>query len=91
VTPGVDQVTLNWTAPVSDGGSPLFAYEIYQVGRAANIFIPAQANYTIYTITGLKANTSYSFRISAVNVVGAGPFSTAASATAVSATTTTTG
>jgi hypothetical protein len=88
VTPGVDEVTLNWTAPGSEGGIPLFGYEIYQVGRAASIFIPAQTN---YTITGLKDNTSYSFRVSAVNVVGAGPSSTAASATTASATTTTTG
>jgi titin len=82
--PGVDEVTLNWTAPVSDGGSPLSGYEIYQVGRASNIFIPAQTN---YTITGLKGNTSYSFTVSAVNVGGAGPSSTSASATTTSATT----
>jgi hypothetical protein len=88
VTPGLDEVTLNWTAPGSEGGIPLFGYEIYQVGRAASIFIPAQTN---YTITGLKNNTSYNFRVSAVNVVGAGPSSTAASATTASATTTTTG
>jgi hypothetical protein len=87
-TPGVDDVTLNWTAPASNGGSALFGYEIYQVGRASNIFIPAQTN---YTITGLKDNTSYSFRVSALNVVGAGPPSAAASATTASATTTTTG
>jgi hypothetical protein len=85
---GVDDVTLNWTAPVSDGGSSLSGYEIYQAGQAANIFIPVQTN---YTITGLKDNTSYSFRVAAVNVVGAGPYSTAASATTASATTTTTG
>ncbi|MGD0811911.1 MAG: fibronectin type III domain-containing protein, partial [Acidimicrobiales bacterium] len=83
-TPGVDEVTLNWTAPVSDGGSPLSGYEIYQVGRAANIFIPAQTN---YAIAGLEDNTSYSFRVSAVNVVGVGPSSAAASATTASATT----
>jgi hypothetical protein len=80
-TPGVDDVTLNWTAPGTDGGSGLFGYEIYQVGRASNIFIPVQTN---YTITGLKDDTSYSFRVSAVNVVGAGPPSAAASATTAS-------
>jgi hypothetical protein len=89
VTPGVDDVTLNWTAPGSDGGSGLSGYEIYQRHRAASIFVPA--GQTNYTITGLKDNTSYSFRVAAVNVVGAGPSSTAASATTASATTTTTG
>jgi hypothetical protein len=84
VTPGVDEVTLSWTAPVSDGGIPLSGYEIYQVGRPSNVFIPTQTN---YTITGLKDNTSYSFRVSAVNVVGVGPSSAAASATTASATT----
>ena len=72
-TRGDTQVLLSWTAPVSDGGSPVTDYE-YEVssdngitfGSPVAIGSPA----TTFTVTGLTNGTAYVFRLKAKNVNG---------------------
>jgi len=65
---GEKAVTLNWTAPNSDGGSPIDYYIIYQNNVALiDHFIGTSA-----TISGLVAGRSYNFTVSAHNLIGNG-------------------
>jgi hypothetical protein len=75
-------VALSWTAPASNGGSPISGYRI--TPRIANgdtldpVFTP-YAN-TSYTVTGLTNGTAYTFAVAAVNGVGTGPDSASSAA-----------
>jgi predicted phage tail protein len=76
-TAGDAQVTLTWTAPASDGGSPVAGYDLY-AGTTAdfNGRTPfAAVTGTLVTVTGLVNGTAYFFRVTAVNRVGQGPAS----------------
>lgn len=72
---GDANVSLAWTAP-SDGGSPIANYNVYRNGTFANA--PVQAS---HTDTGLANGVTYSYEVSAVNAIGEGARSNAASAT----------
>ena len=74
-TPGDGQVTLTWSAPASDGGSPITSYQVSSNNGAT--WVTASSN-TSHTFTGLTNGTSYTFQVRAVNAAGAGA---AASAT----------
>jgi len=66
-------VGLSWSAPASDGGSPITDYIIeYQLttGGSWSVFADGTSINTTATVTGLSDNTSYDFRVSAVNSVG---------------------
>ena len=76
---GDQQVTLSWAAPTSNGGSTVTDYE-YEVGNDGNWQSTGGTN-TTYTVTGLNNGQSYTFRVRAVNAVGAGPESDSGSAT----------
>ena len=86
VTPvaGNAQVALTWTAPASDGGSPVTDYKIeYAVsppGTSWTPFSDTVSTSTGATVTGLTNGTSYVFRVAAVNSVGDSAWSTASSA-----------
>lgn len=78
-SPGNRQITLEWKSPVNTGGSPIINYIIYTYLSSDNTEISSIAttnNNTIYLIGNLLINTSYYFKIKAVNVVGNSPFST---------------
>jgi len=81
-TRGNKRVVLNWTAP-NNGGSAIIRYQISQ--RTGNGSWGKWSNIsglgTSHTVTGLKNGTSYSFQIRAVNAIGNGGASKAASAT----------
>tara|TARA_B110000503_G_C7168919_1_gene423317 strand:- start:130 stop:1977 length:1848 start_codon:yes stop_codon:yes gene_type:complete len=62
-------IVLTWTAPASNGGSPITSYSITAPGSG---FTPATVAGDIrtYTATGLSRGTSYTFQIAAVNGIG---------------------
>jgi predicted phage tail protein len=74
-TPGNGQVALSWTAPASDGGSPVTGYDLY-VGTTADFSggAPlATVTGTAVAVTGLVNGTTYYFKVTAVNQVGESP------------------
>ena len=71
------QATVNWTAPASDGGSPITTYRITPyIGNTAQTPVNVSAPASSKTITGLAGGTTYTFTVTAVNAVGPGPEST---------------
>lgn len=82
-TAGDGTVTLAWSAPGSDGGSPINEYRIYRgtsPGTGSQIAVVA-GDVLTYTDTGLSNGVQYYYRVTAVNGIGEGPFSNEVSAT----------
>jgi predicted phage tail protein len=80
---GNAQVALSWTAPTSDGGSALTDYIVQyssNSGSTWTTFADGTTTSTNATVTGLTNGTSYTFRVAAMNVAGAGTYSSASSA-----------
>jgi hypothetical protein len=63
--------TLTWSAPVSDGGSPVTSYDVFRDGAPVGSTV---AGTRTFVASGLVAGTTYDFSVRAVNIVGAGPF-----------------
>jgi Fibronectin type III domain len=82
-TAGNAQVRLSWTAPGSDGGSPVIGYKVY-VATAPGVPQSAPIDTTTGTggtVTGLVNGTTYYFTVTAVNAAGQeSPFSAEVSA-----------
>jgi hypothetical protein len=81
-------VALSWSAPSSNGGSPILGYNVYQgtspgaeSATALNGVTPINA--TTYSVSGLTNGTTYYFTVASVNAYGS-TTSTEASATPVS-------
>jgi titin len=76
---GDAQVTVSWTAPVSDGGSPVTGYVVYPyiAGVQQTPVVFAGDTATTQTITGLTNGVTYAFRVAATNAVRTGPKSAA--------------
>jgi titin len=72
-TPGNTTVDLTWTAPASNGGSPITGYSVTPyigiVAQSDRVFSSAA---TTQTITGLTNGTSYTFKVRATNAAGTG-------------------
>ncbi len=70
---------VHWNAPNSDGGSPIFRYEVQykESNRSGSEWLdrPYVGVASNATITGLTPTTEYQVRIRAVNANGAGPWS----------------
>ena len=81
-TRGDGNVTLSWTAPPSNGGSPVSGYNIYVATSAdfKGAFKVPGGTGTAVTVTGLVNGIPYYFRVTAVNRVGEGPASAGAKA-----------
>ena len=86
VTRGMDLLVISWSAPASDGGSEITAYDLRYIETAADETV--DSNWTVvediwttgsgdlqYTLTGLTADTQYDIQVRAVNAVGDGPWS----------------
>ena len=82
-TAGNAQVALAWGAPTNSGGDPVTGYKIYQgTSPGGETLLTSTSTTTAaYTSTGLSNGTTYYFVVSAITLVGEGPFSNEASAT----------
>jgi hypothetical protein len=70
---GDGRATVRWSAPGSDGGSPVTGYVVTPyVGDVAQQ-TTLVADVTAAVLTGLVNGVTYTFRVRATNAVGAGP------------------
>jgi titin len=71
---GGTSMVLNWTAPISDGGTGITDYLIeFRTGAAGfATFTDGQSTALTATVTGLISGTNYDFRVSAINSQGTG-------------------
>lgn len=72
-TAGDAQVTVSWTPPADDGGSPITNYTAVASPGGQSCTTAA----TSCSITGLANGTTYTVRVSATNTIGTGPASAA--------------
>lgn len=86
-TAGAGSVALGWSAPASDGGSPVTGYDVYAAtasggqGDTPLNATPLPAGGASYTATGLVDGQAYFFTVRALNGVGRSAPSNEASAT----------
>lgn len=79
--PGDTQIELTWTAPASNGGATITAYEVRSTINGGTSWTEnptgcaGLANVLTCTATGLTNATPYQYEVRAVNSVGAGPWS----------------
>lgn len=78
-TSGNNSVSLVWSAPISDGGSPITSYKVYVYSNNVLLYTFTNIQTTSYNVTGLTNGTSYEFKVSAVNEIGDSSLSTALS------------
>ncbi len=82
-TAGNSQLVLSWSAP-NTGGSAITDYVVEQFDPDTStwtILTDGVSATTTYTVTGLTNGTSYSFRVSAKNLIGTGTASSTFSGT----------
>src|SRR5207244_9088615 len=81
-TAGDATVTLTWSAPSSNGGSPITNYRIYRGTSSNGETLKATiGNVLSYSDTSVTNGVTYYYQVSAVSNVGEGPRSNEASAT----------
>ena len=73
VVPGGGQVTVDWSAPASTGGTPIASYRVIARPGGAFCHVPGAA--TSCRIAGLHNGTGYTFSMTATNAAGTGPTS----------------
>ena len=66
------QVSLSWTAPADNGGSPITGYAISIGTTSGGELYLTSVNGTTFTVTGLTNGQVYYFIVAAVNVRGNG-------------------
>ena len=71
------QSVVSWTAPASNGGSPITGYT---VTSSPGSFICTTSGTTSCAVTGLTNGSSYAFTVVATNVIGTGTASAASNA-----------
>lgn len=81
---GSQSVRLNWNLPASNGGSAITDYLVQYSsngGSTWNDFSGSVSTSRFETVTALTNGSTYSFRVFAVNSIGASPASSVVSAT----------
>ena len=82
-TAGDSQISLSWTAPASNGGSPITGYNIYRSTTSgtegSTPVTTVDPATTTYDDIGLTNGQQYFYTVSAVNSVGTSSASTASS------------
>ena len=74
--PGNAAATVSWTAPASDGCSPITGYVVTPyVGYFPLSPTTFNSTATTQTVTGLSNGTTYRFRVRAINAIGTGGYS----------------
>ena len=89
-------LVVEWSAPASDGGSAITAYDLRYIESSADETV--DSNWTVvgdvwttgsgaleYTRAGLTVDTEYDLQLRAVNAVGDGPWSATVTATPTAA------
>ena len=75
--PSLNSITLNWTVPESNGGTPILGYEVF-FGTTTDVTTKfgstLASNATVVQVTGLNPGTKYYFAVRAINAAGPGPF-----------------
>lgn len=69
---------VSWTAPVNNGGAAISDYGVQysaDAGSTWETFTATASSVESRTVTGLTANTTYIFRVTAKNSAGYGPYS----------------
>ena len=91
VAPGVQSLTVEWTAPDDSGGREVTSYDARYIETSADETV--DTNWTVaqawtsgdgdlsHTITGLDSGTQYDVEVRAVNSIGAGDWSATATGT----------
>ncbi len=75
------QALVSWSAPASDGGSPLTSYTVTPyVGASAQTPVEVGPSATSTIVKGLTNGTSYTFTVTAANEIGNSPPSGASGA-----------
>jgi surface protein len=70
-TGGVDFVNLTWSAPASNGGSPITDYVVeYSTGSSWTTYVRTASTATSVRVPSLTTGTNYTFRVSAKNLFG---------------------
>ena len=72
-----DSITIQWTRPRHDGGSPILGYYIEKkmLGGGWTKGCHSMVNDLSYKVSGLTENSDYEFKVAAVNAAGQGPWS----------------
>ena len=71
--PGNASVSLTWSAPGSNGGSPVTAYRVYRgTTSGGETLLTTLGNVSGWTDTTVTNGTTYYYKVSAVNSVGEG-------------------
>jgi len=81
---GAGSVSLSWSAPASDGGSPVTGYNVYRgtsAGGESATPLATGVTTTTFTDTTAVNGTTYFYKVTAVNAVGVSAQSNEASAT----------
>ena len=74
--PGNGAATVSFSAPTSDGGSPITGYTVTSSPGG----LTAGGTDSPLTVTGLTNGTAYTFTVAATNAIGTGPSSTPSAA-----------
>jgi titin len=91
LSPGNHTVSLSWSAPADDGGSPLLGFRVYRGNHSGGERLVAEVGLAYaYSDTGLVNNRTFYYKVSALTAIGEGPAANGSARTPVTGTNDTT-